>query len=73
MNPYFTRVKIADFNVSKKFVDRTLMTVTGVEEWQAPEMLRHESYSEKIDMWSAGCVLYFILVGDKPFKQANVA
>jgi serine/threonine protein kinase len=34
-----TKIKIADFNVSKKFENKSMMTKTGVEEWQAPEMI----------------------------------
>ena len=41
------------------------MTKTGVDEWQAPEMLQSNGnpYTEKVDLWSAGCVAYFILTG----------
>ena len=31
-----TKLKIADFNVSKKFSLNDLLTVTGIEEWQSP-------------------------------------
>lgn len=56
-------IKIVDFNVSKQFSNRTMMTKTGVEEWSAPEMLDNKPYSEKIDLWSLGCVIYYMLTG----------
>ena len=36
INSDLTKLKIADFNVSKKFIEKDLLTVTGVEEWQSP-------------------------------------
>lgn len=33
------KLKIVDFNVSRKFLNRTMRTKTGVDEWNAPEML----------------------------------
>ncbi len=56
-------VKLCDFNVAKKYKEKTMMTKTGLEEWSAPEMLGSSKYSEKIDLWSAGCVMYFMLSG----------
>lgn len=50
-----------------------MMTCTGLPEWSAPEMLRGEKYSNKIDMWSIGCVLYFVIFGQKPFEVPNTA
>ena len=40
-----------------------MLTKTGLEEWSAPEMIKNTFYNEKIDMWSAGCVLYYMLSG----------
>jgi len=40
-----------------------MMTCTGLPEWSAPEMLKREKYKNKIDLWSAGCVLYFLVFG----------
>ena len=68
-----TVLKIVDFNVSTSYSQRELLTATGYEEWQSPEMLQRQHYNEKNDMWSAGCILYFMLVGDNPFKSTNVA
>lgn len=50
-----------------------MMTVTGLPEWQAPEMLEGKAYTNKVDLWSAGCVLYFMLSGTRPFPQRNVS
>jgi calcium/calmodulin-dependent protein kinase I len=40
-----------------------MLTHTGTEAFSAPEMLSNSAYNEKIDMWSAGCVLYTMLAG----------
>lgn len=50
-----------------------MMTKTGLEEWSAPEMHGGVKYSEKIDLWSVGCVMYFMLSGQKPFDSKNQA
>lgn len=50
-----------------------MLTKTGLEEWSAPEMSGCKQYDEKIDLWSAGCVLYFMMSGMKPFDTQNVA
>lgn len=66
-------LKLLDFNVSKRFSDRPMMTVTGVENWQAPEMLQNQPYTQKVDMWSVGCCVYFMLTSKQPFKSNNIA
>ena len=30
-------------------------------------------YSEKVDMWSVGCVIFFMLTGYPPFSSQNIA
>lgn len=40
-----------------------MLTHTGTEAFSAPEMFTSEVYNEKIDLWSAGCVLYTMLAG----------
>ncbi len=50
------------------------MTKTGVDNWLAPEIIEGgQPYTEKVDIWSAGCVLYFMVTGQMPFEHANVA
>ena len=33
------KVKIGDFNIAKNFKNRLMMTKTGMDEWNAPELL----------------------------------
>lgn len=40
----------------------------GTLEFLAPEILRGETYSQAVDIWSLGCVLYMMLIGVSPFK-----
>jgi len=67
-------VKIGDFGTSKNFhkienpesiIENTL--VLGTEEYMAPEILNHEMYSYKSDIWSLGIVLYELATGKYPF------
>ena len=48
-----------------------MLTHTGTESFSAPEMYTSEVYNEKIDLWSAGCVLYTMLAGYQPFFENN--
>jgi calcium/calmodulin-dependent protein kinase I len=61
------KIKLADFNISKLCKDAKNMQMlthfSGNEAFQAPEMINHGIYNEKIDTWSSGCVLYTMLVG----------
>ena len=64
------KIKILDFNVAKKMTKgMKMITKTGLEEWSAPEMLNGVPYTEKIDSWSTGCIFYYMLFGEKPFKS----
>lgn len=59
------KIKLTDFNISKlcKSKAMRMLTHTGTEAFLAPEMHTSEVYNEKIDLWSAGCVLYTMLAG----------
>jgi len=43
----------------------------GTPIYRAPEILhRGQMYSESIDLWAAGCCIYYMLVGQTPFVEA---
>jgi calcium/calmodulin-dependent protein kinase I len=41
----------------------------GTPGFLAPEMYRQENYDEKIDIFSLGIILYFMLAGKLPFQS----
>ena len=48
-----------------------MMTNTGSPLYQAPEMIEGSGsyYDEKVDMWSAGCIIYLMCTGKEAFKN----
>ena len=66
-----------DFNVSYKKPEEketmSMMTKTGTVAFSAPEIFTNAYYNEKIDIWSAGIVLYMMLSGKQPFYSERVS
>lgn len=46
-------------------------TLCGSPLYMAPEILRHERYDAKADLWSVGIVLYEMVAGRVPFRARN--
>ncbi|KAJ8142732.1 hypothetical protein OY671_004135 [Metschnikowia pulcherrima] len=70
-NEYDVRVKIADFGLAK-FIGELKFTNTlcGTPAYVAPEVLNNNSnYTTKVDIWSAGVLLYVCLCGFPPFSD----
>ena len=60
-------IKIIDFGTAKIFEkNKSEKAVVGSSYYIAPEVLK-KAYNEKCDTWSAGVLLYMILVGRAPF------
>jgi len=60
-------IKLIDFGLSKKLKDNELMTdPNGTPFYIAPEILDGE-YTEAVDNWSLGVILYIMLSGSPPF------
>uniref|UniRef100_A0A2P2MZP0 Uncharacterized protein MANES_09G148600 n=1 Tax=Rhizophora mucronata TaxID=61149 RepID=A0A2P2MZP0_RHIMU len=74
------RVKLADFGSAVWMAEddgedggRTRMSgVVGTPYYLAPEVVLGREYNEKVDVWSAGVVLYVMLAGVPPFYGETV-
>lgn len=66
-------VKIADLGFCKVLDEVTDFSKTycGTPLNMAPEMLNRENYNYKADVWSVGTVLFELLTGYSPFKDAR--
>ncbi|MFS8012171.1 putative, Phosphoenolpyruvate carboxykinase (ATP) CAMK-CDPK family [Helianthus anomalus] len=63
-------LKLADFGSAEWFGmnERGVMSgVVGTPYYVAPEVLSGREYNEKVDVWSAGVILYIMLAGVPPF------
>ena len=67
-----TLVKISDFGLSK-FFENSMQTMCGTPNYLAPEVLDSRvagnSYTNKIDNWSLGVILFILLSGEAPFNR----
>lgn len=67
--------KIADFGISKLVkVDDTKLYQghtgeRGTYTWMSPEVLKHEKYNIKSDIYSFGLLMYYIWTSKRPFSQ----
>lgn len=61
-------LKLADFGISKIMSDEFLTTNCGTPVYMAPEIWKGEAYNSKVDVWSVGVVMYYLLSGSHPFE-----
>jgi len=70
-------VKITDFALAKFLgsdeKSGVMKTACGTPGYVAPEILQNESYSEAVDMWSLGVILFILLCGFPPFYDESAA
>lgn len=61
--------RIADFGLAKIYSGRQVLTGgLGTYQWAAPEVLAHQRYSEKADVYSFGIVLWECLTRRIPYE-----
>lgn len=69
---YKDTLKISDFGTSRMWTERsTKMSFAGTVSWMAPEVIRNEPCSEKVDIWSFGVVLWELLTCEIPYKGVD--
>ena len=68
-------IKVADFGCARSVNSTEISKINnfsldkGTPIYASPEQLKNERYSFKCDVWSAGCLLYFIYKGTHPFMD----
>jgi calcium-dependent protein kinase len=68
-------LKLIDFGLSKlcKTPNIKMKTRTGSPDYAAPEVRSNVEYSSSCDIWSCGCILFFLLSGKTPFHDKSQA
>jgi serine/threonine protein kinase len=77
----FWWIKLGDFGISKRVIndETALRTEIGTPSYLAPEVVPTEdsvgqsSYTNAVDMWSLGCVMYWVLTRAVPFSAREPA
>lgn len=66
-------LKLADFGSAEYFHSGELMSgIVGTPYYVAPEVVSGREYNEKVDIWSAGIILYIMITGTPPFYGDSV-
>ncbi|XP_054168324.1 mitogen-activated protein kinase kinase kinase 13-like [Oppia nitens] len=69
---YHDILKISDFGTSRQWNDRsTKMSFKGTVAWMAPEVIRNEPCSEKVDVWGFGVVLWELMNCEIPYRDVD--
>lgn len=64
----YNQLKLADFGSAEYFHSGVPMSgIVGTPYYVAPEVVAGRDYNEKVDVWSAGVILYIVLAGIPPF------
>jgi calcium-dependent protein kinase len=64
--------KLIDFGIAQYIhTGEKMQGKTGTVSYMAPEILLKGIYDEKVDVWSAGIILYNMITGSKPFSDEN--
>ena len=67
-------IKIGDFGISRILMGTSDMatTFTGTPYYMSPEILKHEAYNSKSDIWALGVVLYELCTLNRAFEGQNL-
>lgn len=65
-------IKLTDFGAAKyAYQTKKYKTFIGTLDFIAPEVLRRQPYTQAVDWWSLGVLVYQLLFGELPFYDKN--
>jgi serine/threonine protein kinase len=67
-------VKIIDFGLARRVAPNDgsiVASVVGTLQYSCPELIQHQPYTDKADIWSLGVILYQMCCLTNPFADAN--
>ena len=72
LNSEIHQIKITDFGLSKINIPNEQMTEScGTPAYVAPEILMKQGYNQKVDIWAAGIIFYYLIRKQLPFKASD--
>ena len=67
-----SKVKLIDFGLACPNINQGSTTKCGTPGYVAPEVLKGQVYNSKVDLFSAGVVLFAMLFGKLPFSSNGI-
>lgn len=64
------KVTLGDFGLSKNIQQSMAVSVVGTLGWMSPDHL-NGNFSLKTDMWSLGCIIYYLISLDAALLNTN--
>ena len=64
--------KIADFGLTSEGTSKRAHTTRyahGTSSYRSPELIENEKYTNKVDIWAIGCILYELIFKTKAFSE----
>ncbi len=65
------KIKLIDFGLAKFYPDLKSDFIKGTAEYLAPEILKKESISFNVDLYSFGIILYYLAYQKFPFRNGS--